>query len=83
MAATDSGKKSNLDVISDGIFAGAPDVLRRYTSGINIPFGRVIAKDARNALIQAQKNGIRLVIQFPDKAGLEDEHGKPQVPLAG
>jgi len=83
MAGTDNGKKTNLDVISDGIFVAAPDILRRYTSGITIPFARVIAKDARSALVQAQKNGIRLIIQHPDKAGIEDEHGKPQPPLAG
>jgi len=83
IAATDSGKKTGVDVISDGIFAGAPDVLRRYTAGITIPFGRVIAKEARTALIQAQKSGIRLVFQFPDKAGIEDEHGQRQDPLAG
>jgi len=83
MAATESGKKTAVDVISDGVFVGTPDVLRRYSAGITIPFGRVIAKEARNGLLQAQKAGIRLVFQFPDKAGIEDEHGQAQTPLAG
>jgi len=80
---TDGGKKSGLDVISDGMFTGSPDLLRRYSAGIAVPFAKVIGKDARSALTQAAKAGIRITYRNPAVAGTLDEHGKPQPPLAG
>ncbi len=80
---TDDGKKTALDVVSDGMFTGAPDVLRRYTAGIEVPFAKTIAKDARSALAQAAKSGIRITYRNPAVAGTLDEHGRPQPPLAG
>jgi len=82
-AQTDGGKKTTLDVISDGMFTGAPDVLRRYTAGIEVPFAKCIAKDARSALTQAAKSGIRITCRNASIAGTQDEHGKLQPPLAG
>lgn len=82
-AATEGGKKTTMDVVSDGVFAGSPGTLSRYSAGIEIVYAKVIARDARAALIQAGKNGIRLVIHRPELAGTLDEHGKPQAPLAG
>lgn len=80
---TDGGKKTALDVISDGMFTGAPDVLRRYTAGIEVPFAKVVSRDARSALTQAAKSGMRITYRNPSVAGTQDEHGQPQPPLAG
>lgn len=82
-AATEGGKKVTMDVISDGVFANSPGTLSRYTAGIEVVYARTIAKEARAALVQAGKNGIRLIIHRPEVAGTQDEHGKPQAPLAG
>ncbi len=82
-AVTEGGKKTNLDVVSDGMFINSPGTLSRYSAGIEIVYAKTMAKDARAALAQAGKNGVRLVIHRPEIAGTLDEHGKPQTPLAG
>ena len=77
----DGGKKPQYDVVSDGMFVASPDQLKRYTAGIEVPFGKVIAKDTRGALIQAMSLGVRLTVEKPAVAGTVDEHGKAQIQL--
>jgi len=77
----DSGKKPQYDVVSDGMFVASPDLLKRYSAGIEVPFAKVIAKDVRGALIQAMSLGVRLTVEKPAMAGSVDEHGKPQTTL--
>lgn len=77
----ESGKKPQYDIISDGLFVASPDILKRYTAGVEIPFAKVIAKATRGALIQAQGLGVRLVVGNPKLAGTVDEYGKPQQSL--
>ncbi len=78
---TEAGKKPKIDVLTDGMFSGNPQVLKRYTAGIEIPFARTLARETRTALIQAAAMGIRLKAYDPAQAGTQDEHGKAQAPL--
>lgn len=80
---TESGRKPRVDIISDGMFADSPQVLKRYGGGIQIPFARTVARATRNALAQAASMGVRLIIHNPHLAASLDEHGKPQTPLGG
>lgn len=81
MQVCDSGKKPQYDVVSDGMFVASPDVLKRYTAGVEVPFAKVISKDTRGALIQAMGLGVRVAVEKPAFAGSIDEHGKPQTQL--
>jgi hypothetical protein len=80
---TDTGKKPEVDLVSDGMFVDRPEVLKRYHAGIEIPFAKVIARDARNALSQAARMGVRFIYHNPKQTGISDEHGTTQPPLAG
>ncbi len=81
LAMTDSGKKPQVDVVSDGLFTSSPDLLKRYTAGIEVPFAKVIARETRAALVQAMRLGVRMLVHNQKLAGSMDEHGKPQTPL--
>ncbi len=83
MEMTESGKKPKVDVISDGMFADSPQILKRYGGGIHIPFSRSIARATRKALVAASGMGVRLIVHDPHLAASLDEHGKAQTPLGG
>jgi len=65
------------------MFVSAPDTLKRYTAGVEVPFAKVMAKETRGALIQAMGLGVRLTVEKAALAATLDEHGKPQSPLVG
>jgi len=81
-AETEIGKKPQVDLVSDGMFVDRPEILKRYYAGIEVPFARVVAQDARNALTQAARMGVRFRYHNPKVTGIQDEHGMPQPPLA-
>lgn len=80
---TDGGKKPSVDIVSDSMFISSPQVLKAYGGGIEIPFARVISREARAALSQAAGLGVRFMFLAPEAAGTLDEHGRPQPPMAG
>lgn len=71
-----------VDVITDGVLRKGPEYLKRYTEGIVLPLSEVLGREARAALVQAAKSGVKIELLQPKLAGTMDEYLRRTPPLA-
>ncbi|MGQ9635270.1 MAG: beta-galactosidase [Bryobacteraceae bacterium] len=71
-----------VDVITDGVVLKGPDRLARYTDGVVVPLAEVLGRDAREALLRAARQKVKIHLLQPKLAGTLDEYLRITPPLA-